>query len=100
MIDTIEFVHEDGRNKPCDIAVYALSTCGFCKRSLAFLRENSIAFRYVYVDLLDAAMKDTVKSALSDTFKTRIGFPFAVLNGNEYLRGFVQDEWEKRLLQG
>ncbi|HPR49800.1 MAG TPA: glutaredoxin family protein [Spirochaetota bacterium] len=98
MLESLDYIDEDGSNVPCEITVFALSTCGFCKRSLMFLRDNHIRFKYIYVDLLDMELKEKVKSALSDKFTTRIGFPFAVLNGNEYLRGFNQEEWAKKLL--
>jgi glutaredoxin-like protein NrdH len=97
MIDKIEYINEEGEKCPCEITVYALSTCGFCRRSILFLKEKNIKFRYVHVDLLDTETKDEVKNYLSEKFNTRIGFPFAVLDGRDFLRGFDQQEWEKKL---
>ena len=36
------FESVDGKVDAGELTVYALSTCGFCKRALAFLRDNSI----------------------------------------------------------
>jgi hypothetical protein len=35
MFDTVPFTIEEGNSKGHDIIVFALSTCGFCKRALA-----------------------------------------------------------------
>jgi len=98
MTPDIKYTEEKGTISGNDITVYALSTCGFCKRGLQFLRDHSLAFRYVYVDKLDIKMKEHIKQSLSGQFNTRIGFPFVVINKNNYLRGFVKEEWEKKLL--
>lgn len=99
MIQDITYTEEKGNISQNDITVYALSTCGFCKRGLQFLRDNSISFRYVYVDKLDINMKEQIKQALSERFDTRIGYPFLVIDDSDYLRGFVKEEWENKLLE-
>lgn len=98
MNNDLEFVYMDGENVPGDITVYALSTCGFCKRALEFLRENSIKFRYIYIDKLPVDVKTSVKTELRDKSGKNVAFPFVVIDGNKYLVGFVVDEWKRELL--
>jgi len=99
MIDQLHFVEEDGTNNTHEITVYALSTCGFCKRGLQFLRDHSIKFKYIFIDHLDMDTKEKLKSILSDTYRTRIAFPFLVLNGKEVIHGFDIEERENKLLE-
>ncbi|HMF32738.1 MAG TPA: glutaredoxin domain-containing protein, partial [Candidatus Lokiarchaeia archaeon] len=78
MDEDLEFTIESGDNSAHDVKVYALSTCGFCARALKYLRENSIAFRFVYVDQLPYEVKDRVKSDLRENYKQSVAFPFLV----------------------
>ena len=61
MIDTLKFEMKDGDRTSPPITVYALSTCGFCKRSMAFLEANGFAYRFIYLDKipLDQDRKST-----------------------------------------
>jgi glutaredoxin-like protein NrdH len=97
MIDGIEFTTEEGTRADHDVTVYALSTCGFCKRALAHLKYHSVKFRYVYVDLLNADMKQNLKNALADRYKERLVFPFIVIDGDKYCTGFVEEQWNRML---
>ncbi|MBN2077453.1 MAG: glutaredoxin family protein [Spirochaetes bacterium] len=90
-----EFV--DGTVDAGDITVYALSTCGFCKRALAFLRKNSITFRYIYFDDLQDEVKSEIREHLMNTFNKTLRFPFLVYNNERCLVGFDEDEWKSLL---
>ncbi len=92
---TLDFVTEDGRPVYGDVTVYALSTCGFCKRALAFLRENGIRFRYVYVDSIEFEVKKKLKQALNDTYGKSVGFPYLVIDGREAHVGFSEKDWKE-----
>ncbi|HON77828.1 MAG TPA: glutaredoxin [Spirochaetota bacterium] len=95
MNNNLTFVHEDGVEKYTDVTVYALSTCGFCKRALKFLREHNIKFRYIYVDDLEPDEKQSLKESLAKEYNSRVGFPFLVIDNSRCLVGFTQHEWEK-----
>ncbi len=96
--DILKFTAEKGKDSGHTIKVYALSTCGFCKRALQFLRDNKIAFNYIYVDLLEPDLKDTVKGDLVKKYGERLAFPFVVLDEDKenqrVIVGFMQDEFE------
>jgi glutaredoxin len=95
MYQELEFVKEDGSNQKYDITVFALSTCGFCRRGLQFLRENKIKFKYIYVDKMDFEVKEKVKTELQEKFKERVVFPYLVLNDTEVLTGFIEEKWKE-----
>ncbi len=88
----------DGPRKERDIRVYALSTCGFCKRALAFLAANGFAHRYVHMDSLDLDLKNAIKAELKAKFKESVSYPFAVIDGKEVLVGFIEADWRMTLL--
>lgn len=75
----------------------ALSTCGFCKRALRFLRDNNIAFRYVFFDELDSETKENVKREISKRFKDKLAFPFLIIDDEESMVGFNEEVWRDRL---
>jgi glutaredoxin-like protein NrdH len=94
MSDSVAFTHEEGRRKGRETTVYALSTCGFCKRGLQFLRDNSVDFSFVYVDDLPLETKNRIKQELRERFKKDVSFPFVVLDGEEALVGFIEPDWK------
>lgn len=97
MNEHIQFTNENGTHDAHDVVVYALSTCGFCKRGLAFLRSNSVKFRYVYVDLLDNDAKQELKDSLSKKFNDRIAYPFIVVDDVKSCVGFTEEKWKEML---
>jgi glutaredoxin len=97
MIDTLKFEHRDGEKTSPLITVYALSTCGFCKRSMAFLEANGFAYRCIYLDKIPLDHKTEVKKELKEKYKTDIAFPFATIGDTEHLVGFIEVDWKKTL---
>ena len=94
----VEYVEEEGQIDKNKVTVYALSTCGFCRRGLNFLRENSIKFKYIYIDKLEFDTKQELKKELYETYQQRPVFPYLVMNDKEVLTGFRKELWEEKLL--
>ncbi|HRY73830.1 MAG TPA: glutaredoxin family protein, partial [Spirochaetia bacterium] len=80
-----------------DITIYALSTCGFCKRAIAFLNDRKVAYRYIHVDSIPLETKTEVKRLLKEKFKEDVAFPFAVVDGDKHLVGFIEADWKLTL---
>lgn len=95
MYEDINFIEEDGKIATNELTVFALSTCGFCRRGINFLRENEVKFRYVYIDKMDFEKKSILKKDLQEKFNKRIAFPFLVCNDDKACVGFVESEWRK-----
>ena len=62
-----------------DIRLYALSTCGHCKRVRELLKELSVTYRYIYADLLPEEMAQAVYREVM-TFNPRGSFPTLIVN--------------------
>ncbi len=97
MIDTLKFEQRAGEKTSPLITVYALSTCGFCKRSMTFLEANNYAYRFIHLDKIPLDNKTEVKKELKEKFKTDIAFPFVTVGDSDYLVGFIEVDWKKTL---
>ena len=53
----IEFTHVEGKDKG-KIVLYALSTCGWCRKTKKLLDSLGLAYNYIDVDLLSDADSD------------------------------------------
>jgi len=82
----VEKKHVDGANKG-DILIYALSTCGWCKKTKNHLIEAGIAFDYIDVDLLDHDDAQDVMKKLKE-FNYHGSFPTIVINGVDSIIGY------------
>ncbi len=73
------------------VDLYVTSWCPYCKKAMAFLRKNAIAFNAYDIeqDLDAAAHKKTLDPGYS-------GVPLAVINGNT-IRGFSEDSYQEAL---
>mgnify|MGYP005831098283 CR=1 FL=1 len=97
MKSELKFTHESGSRKACKVTVYALSTCGFCRRALAFLRENSVEFDFIYVDLLPIDVQDELVDRLEREFNSHVAFPFLIVDGKECHVGFNPEKYQRIL---
>jgi glutaredoxin len=51
--------HVEGQNKG-KIILFALSTCGWCKKTRALIENLNADYNYVYVDLLEGKEREEV----------------------------------------
>ena len=80
-----------------EIRMYALSTCGFCRRAIAFLKEKGVRFSYMHVDELPPDEKQSVKDMIRKRYGKPLQFPFLVQNGTITLSGFDRMQWSLML---
>ena len=97
MLDTLEYTRVEGENRKHAITVYALSTCGFCKRALSFLDTYKIEYTYLYMDKVPLETKTEAKKVLKNRFHQDVAFPFAVVDEKEPLVGFIEADWKRTL---
>jgi glutaredoxin len=96
-LDRVEFTEVPGASEPHRLTVYALSTCAFCKKSMRFLEEKGLSYRYVYLDQLDLDLKREVKGELKSKFDNLPVFPVLTIDETEALSGFTEEKWSERL---
>ena len=82
--------HVDGENKG-KLVLYALSTCGWCKKTRMLLEESGTGYEYIYVDLLEG---DELKEVVEQIKKWNpsLSFPTLVVNDEIAIVGFREDE--------
>lgn len=71
------------------VTLYALSTCGWCKKTKAFLDENDVEYNVVYVDLLDKADKEETLVEVRK-WNARSSFPTVVIDDTDSVAGFKE----------
>jgi glutaredoxin-like protein NrdH len=87
----------EGDKKEHELLLFALSTCGWCRKARNFLDENSLQYRFVYVDLLEG---DPQKVVFEEVVKhnPRKTFPTLVVDGDKVIAGFNEDTYRESLL--
>ncbi len=97
MIENITFTYKEGSHNAGNVTVYALSTCGHCKRALNFLDSYLVKYRFVFVDLLPAEVKNKLKEYLVQKSNMYVAFPFLVIDDTTFFTGFIEEEWKRML---
>lgn len=87
--------HVDGKNKG-DIILFALSTCGWCKKTRGLLEELNVAYNYIYVDLTDGDERIEVLEKLK-RWNPSLSFPTIVINDERAIIGFDRTSIEGAL---
>lgn len=96
MSSEIEFKFAPGENKSRKVTLYALSTCGFCKRAIAFLRANSIEFKYIFVDQLEKKVVGDLREELKKKSGSRhVAYPFLIIDDDKFLVGFNEEKYKE-----
>lgn len=86
----MDLQHVNGENKG-KLVLFALSTCGWCKKTRMLMEEMGAEYDYVYVDLLQGADRDEAVEALK-IWNPQLSFPTLVINDQECIVGFDQDK--------
>lgn len=81
---------------PKTVHLYALSTCGWCRKCKAFLEDNHVDYTCIDVDLLEGQDKERVKEELG-RYNPRRSYPTIVI-GSEVIVGFDEEKLKTLLL--
>jgi glutaredoxin-like protein NrdH len=81
----------EGSNSKNKVFLYTLSTCGWCKKTKEFLKENNI--QYEYIDL-DKCTKEDQKTAVEQLKERKlpVAFPIMIINEDKAIQGFKKDD--------
>jgi glutaredoxin-like protein NrdH len=82
--------HIAGKKKG-NIMLYALSTCGWCKKTKALLNDLQADYHYVDVDLLADADKDKAVKEITK-WNPACSFPTLVIDNDRCIVGFKEHE--------
>lgn len=97
MLETLSYTPVAGAKSAPPITVYALSTCGFCKRAMRFLDEHGFPYRYIHIDQIPIEIKTELKKELKEKYKADIAFPFVTVGESDHLVGFIEVDWKRTL---
>lgn len=91
----IKIENVKGKNKG-KILLFALSTCGWCKKTKELLNNLGVEYSYIFVDLLDETDKDKVMDEVRK-WNPACSFPTIVINNKECIVGFKEDKIKETL---
>lgn len=91
----MDMVHVKGKNAG-KVVLYALSTCGWCRKTKDFLSELGVTFDYVDTDLLVGKERDDTRREVQK-WNPRCSFPTLVINNQQCIVGFDKDRIKEAL---
>ncbi len=77
------------------IKLFTLSTCVWCKKMKALLKEMDVAYEYVDVDIVEGEDREKVLDELR-SFNPRCSFPSLVVN-NTCIVGYQEEKIKEAL---
>lgn len=87
--------HVEGKNKG-KVILYALSTCGWCRKTRMLLEDLGIDFNYIYVDLLKGDERSEIIKEV-EKWNPQLSFPTVVINDKDVIVGFKEAEIKEKL---
>ncbi|HWQ21934.1 MAG TPA: glutaredoxin family protein [Clostridia bacterium] len=87
----LEPEHVEGAHTKHTVFIYALSTCGWCRKTKALLQELSVAYDFVDVDQQEGSNKDLAKQEVLK-WNPACSFPTIVVDGKDCLVWFQEDK--------
>ncbi len=87
----------EGTKNEHDLVFFGLSTCPHCRHAREWLDSNDMAYRYVYLDLLEGAEQKQVLEEC-EKYNPRRTFPTLVIDDGDVLVGFKEDDYRGKLL--
>lgn len=78
------------------VKLFALSTCGWCKRAKRFLNEHNVEYDFTDVDLLTGAEKERCMQELA-RWNPRRNFPTIVIDDEVVIVGYQEGQLRKAL---
>lgn len=91
----VKMEHVNGQNKG-KVVLFALSTCGWCRKTRMLLEELGVDFSYIYVDLLSGDERSEVINEVQK-WNSQLSFPTVVINDKDVIVGFKKDELREKL---
>jgi glutaredoxin len=87
--------HVDGENKG-KIMLFALSTCGWCRKTKEFLTKLGISYDYIFVDILEGDDRENTINEIKK-WNPNISFPTIVINDKDCIVGYKEDKIKEAL---
>lgn len=92
----MQTIKVQGKNNKHQIVLYALSTCGWCRKEKQLLRDNNIEFEYVDIDLCSDEDYDKIRDDILNR-GGRFSFPTIIVDDKILITGFKEDQIRETL---
>jgi len=92
----MSIVKVEGNKKDHKVFLYTLSTCGWCKKTKQFLKDNDVEYEYIDVDM---CTREERKKVIEDikARKASMGFPLAIIDDEILISGYKVDKYKEAL---
>lgn len=88
-------IHVDGKKKG-KVMLYALSTCGWCKKTKTLLNELGVEYDYIDVDQVQGEEQNAIIKEVMK-FNPACNFPTMVIDSQKCIVGFKEDDIREAL---
>ena len=85
-----QIIHVEGENKG-HIMLYALSTCGWCKKAKQFLSKMGVEYYYIDVDQLMGTDREDMVAEVKN-WNPACSFPTLVINKEKCIVGSNEEK--------
>ena len=92
----MEFSKVSGKNSAHKVVVYALSTCIWCKMTKQFLKDHSVEFEYVDVDMCEEDDKQKIRQEIQSK-GGNLSYPTTIIDDKIVVTGFRKDQLKEAL---
>ena len=91
----MDTTHVDGKNNG-KVMLYALSTCGWCRKTRELLNDLGVEYDYAYVDLMKGAEQDEAIKEIKK-FNPACNFPTMVIDDEKCIIGYNEEDIREAL---
>jgi glutaredoxin-like protein NrdH len=92
----MKFSKVSGKKSQHKVVLYALSTCAWCKLTQQFLKDNSIKYKYVNVDLCEEEDKQKIRQHIQSKGGP-LSYPTVIVDDKVLITGFRKDKLKEAL---
>ena len=94
------FKEVDGKKDKQDVSIFTLSTCMWCKKCKAYLKDRDIKYKFIDVDSISSEEKSKILEYLRENYKPdRIAYPFLVCD-DKFVVGYDPNKYEEVIKEG
>lgn len=81
----------EGNNSKHKVLIYAISTCGWCRRAKNTLKEMDVEYEYVDVDLCSREDREQIRQDILSR-GGRLAYPTIIIDNKTLLTGPSREE--------
>jgi glutaredoxin-like protein NrdH len=86
----------EGNNRKHKVLLYAISTCGWCRRAKNNLKEMDVEYEYIDVDLCSTEDRETIRQDILNR-GGYLAYPTIIIDNKTLLTGPSREELQEAL---